>query len=100
MKTLKSFDWKTATPFKSKHNWDAILDGGIHQLEHGVDFQCKAATFATLVRSAAKKRGLGVRVNAVEGGLVVQAVPAAEGGSKGEGGEQKKSGKGRKGGAA
>jgi len=74
MKTLKTFEFKQAAEaFKAKHDWSKILDCQIHQLDEGVDYQCKSATFRTLASAQAKKRGMGVRINAVEGGLVLQA---------------------------
>ena len=74
MKTLRAFEFKQAAEaFKAKYPWDKILDGDIHQLEEGTDYTAKTATFRTLAATQAKKRGMGVRINAVEGGLVIQA---------------------------
>jgi hypothetical protein len=72
MKTLKSFQFPAAASgFKSKYDWEQILDGKIHQLEEGSDFTAKTETMATLIRSAAKRRGKSVKVAKVENGLVV-----------------------------
>lgn len=60
---------------KGTHDWDNLLDGQIWQLEAGKDFNCKVSTFASLARNQAKKKGLGLHTNKVEGGIVIQAVP-------------------------
>ena len=74
MKTLKAFEFPEDAG-RSSYDWDALLSGKIPQLEEGTDFRCKAATFATLARSQAKKRGMGVRISKVEGGLVIRSRP-------------------------
>ncbi len=81
MKTLNSFEFAPAAA-KAQHDWDAILDGKIHQMEPGTDYKCKAATFATLGRKAAQKRGMAVRVSKVEDGLGIQAVPGEANGGR------------------
>ncbi len=73
MKTLKSFEFTAPVGAKSRYDWDNILSGQIVQLEEGKDYACKPATFSTLIRSAAKKRGQTVRTSKVDGGMVVQA---------------------------
>jgi hypothetical protein len=84
MKTLSSFEF-TAPVAKSSYDWDAILSGEIKQLEEGTDYACKTQTMRMLILKAAKKRGVAVRTNKVEGGLVVQAVPAEAGNAEGSG---------------
>lgn len=79
MKILKAFEWKSfGSSQKAKHDWDTLLDGQIHQLEHGKDFTSKPNTFLTLARNAAKARGLKLRTAKVEGGVVVQAFSEGE----------------------
>lgn len=74
MKTLKSFEFKAGAVGGSKHDWDKLFDGGIYQLEEGKDYACKTSTMKMMLRHRAKKRGLLIKVNAVEGGVVVQKV--------------------------
>jgi hypothetical protein len=80
MKTLKSFEWKVFAAAGPKHDFEKLLDGDIHQLEAGVDFVCKPSTMRTLAANAAKKRGMKVRCNKVEGGLVIQAYKPSDNG--------------------
>lgn len=72
MKVLKQFEF-TAKSRGTKYDWAKLLDGGIYQLEEGKDFTCKPATFAMIARKHAKLAGLAVRVQQVDGGLVIQA---------------------------
>ncbi len=75
MKTLKSFQFpETAGIIKAKYQWNVLLNGNIHQLEAGKDFQCKPTTFIMMVRSRAKKAGITVKVAKVENGVVIQAI--------------------------
>lgn len=80
MKTLDSFDFgRTTSVARSQYDWDTILDGKIHSLTPGSDFDCKPVTMKTRVRAVAKKMGLGVRVATTkEGDIVIQAVPKKE----------------------
>lgn len=78
MKTLKAFEFKAFGGAKSSYDWEAILDGKIHQLDAGADFDCKPTTFCTLARSAARKRGLVVQTGMVEGGVVIQSSEASK----------------------
>lgn len=78
MKTLKKFEFpETKGGFKSQYDWDKLLSGAIIQLEEGKDYTCKTANFFTMCRNAAKKRGMKVSVARVDGGVVIQATPAA-----------------------
>lgn len=74
MQVLKSFEFKSSgSTIKAVYEWDTILDGNIRKLEEGKDFKCKPQTFRMMAGKVARKRKLGVRVNKVDGGLVVQA---------------------------
>jgi hypothetical protein len=75
MKSLESFEF-TAPVGKAEYEWDKLLDGGIYQLAEGDDYHCKTATFRVMAAKQARKKGNIVRVNKVEGGLVIQAVEA------------------------
>lgn len=76
---LKSFKFSEGRSFGEGHyNWDELLDGKARQLTHGEDYNCKATTFRTLARAQAQKRGVTVRIQAVEGGLVIQAFADTE----------------------
>jgi hypothetical protein len=76
MKTLKQFEFKTFGS-GARYDWDKILDGAIHQLEEGKDYQCTTQTIATMCRNQARKRGMTIKSGTVEGGIVVQAVKAS-----------------------
>jgi hypothetical protein len=75
---LSSFEFKSFGEGKTDYPWAKWMDGQIRKLLSGVHFTCKEATFLTLARSAAKKRGKIVQTSKVEGGVVIQAVPASE----------------------
>ena len=79
MKTLDTFDFGRSVG-RSSYDWDAILNGDINVLEAGTDFECKASTIKTRVRSVAKKMGLKVRVGTnKDGDVIVQGFkPTAE----------------------
>jgi hypothetical protein len=103
-KVLNSFEFSArSNGGTSRYNWDELLDGKIRQLDEGTDFDCKPSTFLTLARSRAKARGLTVKGSKVEGGLVVQAVPASAEVSNGaaeDSAGERKGRKGRKGASA
>lgn len=95
MKTLKKFEFKSLAD-RATYDWEKLLDGGIYQMSAGDpdgdgkgdgDYHCKTATFATLCRTAARRRGKVVRTNVAEadekaglpfGGIVIQANEASE----------------------
>lgn len=82
MKTLKKFDFQAFGAGRSDYDWDAILSGDVVQLTAGEDYSCKTVTFATLARSAARKRNMVLQTGkpqeeGVEG-IVVKASPASE----------------------
>lgn len=56
--------------------WDVWLDGGMHQLIPGVDFDVYREVMREQCRRAAKARGLALRSKLVDGALWVQALPA------------------------
>lgn len=86
MRTLKTFDFGGDRD-KGSYEWEKLLDGRIHQLEEGTDYSCKTDTMLSLVRGAARRRGMKVRTGKVEGGLVIQAYPDPDAG-KDKGGEE------------
>jgi hypothetical protein len=77
MKVLKSYEFP-ATVGNGTHDWDMLLDGKIRQLEEGKDYSCKASTFRMMAYKQGRKRGMAVRVAAVDGGLVLQAKAATK----------------------
>jgi len=77
MKTLNKFEFKAGVGAESTYDWEAILGGKIVQLEEGKDYECKTLTMQTLVRNAARKRGMTVQMNTNEAGIVVQAKKAS-----------------------
>ena len=82
MKTLKKYEFQAFGAGRSDYDWDAILNGSTNQLTQGEDYTCKTVTFATLARSAARKRGMILQTGKpAEGepeGIVVKASPANE----------------------
>lgn len=79
MQKLKKFEFKSAVAAEgSTYEWDKMLDGNIYALTEDEDYTCKATTFGTLARSAAKKRGKTLKINKSETGLVIQAQDATE----------------------
>jgi hypothetical protein len=86
-KVLKSFTFETRARggFASKYPWQEWMDGRIHQLEAGKDFNGKAQTFRYLAAKQAKKLGKtlnfalikkGEGKDAVVTAVVIQAVKA------------------------
>ena len=64
---------------ESKYDWTRILSGSIVELQQGQDYTCKSAAFAMQVRSAARRKGLKVRVAVQKGRVIVQAEGPAKG---------------------
>ncbi len=60
MKVIKEIPEKLKD--KSRFAWDVILDGQLWQMERGVDFDTDSTAFGSTVRSAAKRRNVGVTV--------------------------------------
>ena len=60
-----------------RHDWETFLDGQIRRLEGGVDFKCRPQSFQTLAMSAAKRRGLKVRVTVTSDkkDVIIQGFP-------------------------
>jgi len=77
MKKLTKFEFSGGIG-DSTYDWNKLLDGSIYQLEQGdgKDYECTTATFSTLARSAAKKRGKTLKTEKTESGIVIQAVEA------------------------
>lgn len=77
MKVLNSFEFRSPVGQSGPtYDWDTLLDGKIRKLEEGEDYHCKPSTFRMMISTQGRKRGVAVRVNKVDGGLVVQAYPA------------------------
>lgn len=45
------------------HDWDELLDGEVHILTKGTDYNCQETSFRTLIHRSAKARGLKARVS-------------------------------------
>jgi hypothetical protein len=112
-KVLKSFTFETRARggFASKYPWQEWMDGRIHQLEAGKDFNGKAQTFRYLAVKQAKRLGKtlnfalikkGEGKDAVVTAVVIQAVkakpadpkPNAKTGKEAGGGEEANGGNG------
>lgn len=79
MKTLKKFEFKaTSGGFGAKYPWDQMLDGGIHQMVKGEDYDSDDDALIAGIKTAGRKRGKHVKVQKVDGGLVLQATEADE----------------------
>lgn len=74
MKALKNFEFAAGN--ESQYDWAKMLDGKIYELKEGEDYKCKAATFSTLLRNAARKYGKAVKTSTTETGMVIQATDA------------------------
>lgn len=82
IKTLKKFEFTGGVGMEAIYDWDKLLDGGIYSMESGTDFTCKDATFATLVRNAARKAGKTVQTQKEEKDGKVSIVICATAASK------------------
>lgn len=82
MKTLKDFDFGRRAGGRTVYDWDFILNGDIHLLEEGKDFECKRITMKTRSRQVAKSKGLKARVADTKEGVIVQAVGVREEGTE------------------
>lgn len=69
--TSRKFD---SSAKESKYKWNEILNGSIVEMTQGADYDCKSTTFGMQVRSAARRRGVEVRVSVQQGRVIVQAV--------------------------
>jgi hypothetical protein len=78
MKILKSFEFGESTVGRAIYEWDKILTGKIVQLEEGKDYTVNSDTVRALCYSQARRRGLRVKVAAVENGLVIQSQPMSK----------------------
>ena len=58
---------------RSRFDWDVILDGQLWQMEQGVDFQTDATAFGSTVRSAAARRGIGVKIKVRKSFVFIQS---------------------------
>jgi hypothetical protein len=81
MQTLSDFTFKSfANENKARYPWAEILDGQIHQLDEGTDYQCKPQTLIMMARNKAKKANppMTIRANKANEGksIVIQAVRA------------------------
>lgn len=64
---------------KRLYNWDAWLDGEVHTLQQGKDFEKDPAKFAKVIRIVARRRGMKATVHGCDGKVRFQAyVPDAE----------------------
>jgi hypothetical protein len=73
-------EWPTWATQRSpgRYDWDLYLDGQIHKLVHGEDFDSRSDTICGLARDNARARGIGVRVgingSKETGDVAIQAV--------------------------
>lgn len=61
MKTLKKFEFKTASA-SSKYPWDAILDGKINVITKGEDYEVETDAMPPKIKTAARRRYKTVKV--------------------------------------
>ncbi len=75
MKVHKKFEFTSRTS-NSRYDWDTILDGKARELTEGEDYQVTTDLMRHMTKLHARRRGLDVKTQKVDGGLVIQAVPA------------------------
>jgi hypothetical protein len=76
VRKLKSYQFRGRGAVKAPEttiDWDKVLDGGVYRLQGGVDYAGEARDMVSRAHSAARKRGLKVRVN-TENSVVIEAV--------------------------
>lgn len=62
-----------------KYDWDAILDGQVRRLKHGVDFSCNPTSMRVLLYTKATVRGGKMRIHMEpNGSMVVQFVKGVQ----------------------
>ncbi len=66
------FEFKEAAD-RAIYDWADLLDGSLKALEEGKDFTCKPQTIRMMAVKQAAKIGKKVKVEQVEGGLILQA---------------------------
>lgn len=71
MKTLETFDFGSAGVSRASYDWDTILDGNVHVMVKGEDFDCKPITLKSRARAVAQNMGVKVRTASDEDGNVV-----------------------------
>jgi hypothetical protein len=76
MKVVKGYEFSGGVG-KESYPWATILDGQPRMIEQGVDFSCKLETYCTLARNAGRRVGKVVKINKVDGGIMLQAVEAS-----------------------
>lgn len=94
MEALKSHEFSRSGGGATKHDWAKLLDGGIYKLtqsteahtaEDGTeveevegDYSSQTKTFAMMARKQAKVKGVGLKTETTEDGIIIQAVPLTE----------------------
>ena len=71
MKTLKNFTFRGRAGAVARYDWDAILDGEIHEMVDGEDFTAKPENFKMIARRQAKLRGLRLKTGVTQDGNVM-----------------------------
>lgn len=61
-------------PKRNRYDWDALLDGEVHQLRLGVDILAKPTSFQVYARQVAVERGLRVSIKSLGDSLFLQAI--------------------------
>ena len=56
-----------------RYDWPSLLDGRIHALTHGEDFDCKPESLRNGARQAATAHGKGINTAVVEDTVILQA---------------------------
>ncbi len=84
MKVLKKYEFKARqSNTSSKYDWATFLNGQVYQLTAGEDYptdtdaevaKTKENTFTMMLRNKASDGDKKVRIDRIEGGLVIQAV--------------------------
>lgn len=64
---------------RSLHDWDALMDGGIYELQAQVDFACQTHSMRSLALNQARKRGGKVRthIDKATGNITIQFIENA-----------------------
>lgn len=57
-----------------QYDWAVLFDGRVHELRAGHDFPSRIRIFRNVVRVAAKRLGIDVRVTTLHAGVAIQAI--------------------------
>ena len=79
-KMLKSFQFVERSRRTTSYKWAEWFNGSPWELEHGKDYTVATDAFRATVSSAARSRGLRVRLQKTATGCVIQVFRQGEGG--------------------